>query len=635
MKVNLFMGETGYYEFAGYTGPSPDIEVRIGQTYTFDQTDPSNWYHAVGFAYFPDGAHGETWGGDERDEVEGLGELLYKINGAATTCPDAGDTGLDCYEPEFFYPRGDWMAKNYTAELTITQAMADRSHGGVIYYFCHIHSKMSGKLIIKNADGSNATQANGSPLNQTAELSLYSVPSPDAFDTVCGTTGASAYADGGQKECASRFLPGTLDTDFEKCMQAIDCQMNKEMRVVGFDTHQSHIVTFMQQMIPHHANAVNMAKIILKLAPSEAAAVEDFEDILWSMVNVQNFQIHTMRNYLASHTAYGGTMHGGVPLIATSVGEHCDSALDVAVDIAPVSQNPAPTASVAGCVPSSTNLCMKVNLFMGETGYYEFAGYTGPSPDIEVRIGQTYTFDQTDPSNWYHAVGFAYFPDGAHGETWGGDERDEVEGLGELLYKINGAATTCPDAGDTGLDCYEPEFFYPRGDWMAKNYTAELTITQAMADRSHGGVIYYFCHIHSKMSGKLIIKNADGTSVTQANGAALSNPQELTLYSPADMSGVDLACGTYAVETSAGGMLKLGSMFLQFETCNKSMRGLYRLHGSPYTHSSGIGKERSLWEDLTAKAGERGKYQMCTGKRFPPSPKRRVLEVSEGKCCNF
>ena len=209
---------------------------------------------------------------------------------------------------------------------------------------------------------------------------------------------------------------------------------------------------------------------------------------------------------------------------------------------------------------------------MGETGYYEFAGYTGPSPDIEVRIGQTYTFDQTDPSNWYHAVGFAYFPDGAHGETWGGDERDEVEGLGELLYKINGAATTCPDAGDTGLDCYEPEFFYPRGDWMAKNYTAELTITQAMADRSHGGVIYYFCHIHSKMSGKLIIKNADGTSVTQANGAALSNPQELTLYSPAAMSGVDLACGTYAVETYAGRMLKLGSMFLLLETCNKSMR---------------------------------------------------------------
>ena len=41
------------------------------------------------------------------------------------------------------------------------------------------------------------------------------------------------------------------------------------MRVVGFDSHQSPIVTFMQQMIPHHANAVNMAKIVLKHAPAE------------------------------------------------------------------------------------------------------------------------------------------------------------------------------------------------------------------------------------------------------------------------------------------------------------------------------------------------------------------------------
>ena len=195
--MNIFAGETGYYEFTGHTGPSPDIEVRIGQTYTFDQTDPSNWYHAIGFAYYPDGAHGETWGGEERAEVEGKGELLYKIDGAATTCPDAGDTGLDCYEPEFFYPRADWMSKKYTAELTITQAMADQSHGGVIYYFCHIHSKMSGKIIIKNADGSDVTQANGTALSQPQELSLYSVPSLDTFDTMCGTTNASAYADGG------------------------------------------------------------------------------------------------------------------------------------------------------------------------------------------------------------------------------------------------------------------------------------------------------------------------------------------------------------------------------------------------------------------------------------------------------
>ena len=232
-------------------------------------------------------------------------------------------------------------------------------------------------------------QASGEPLNQTQELSLYSVASQDDFDTMCGTTGASAYANGGQKACTSHFLPGILDTDFEKCLQAIDCQMNKEMRIKGFDSHQSHIVTFMQQMIPHHVNAVNMAKMLLKHAPSEVVLVEDLEDILWSMVNVQNYQIHQMRNYLAGHAGYGATVHDGIPLLATSVGEHCDSALDVAVDIAGSSPSTSPTASVPGCTPSATTLCMKVNLFAGETGYYEFAGHTGPSPDIEVRIGQT------------------------------------------------------------------------------------------------------------------------------------------------------------------------------------------------------------------------------------------------------
>ena len=143
-------------------------------------------------------------------------------------------------------------------------------------------------------------------------------------------------------------------------MQAIDCMMNKEMRVVGFDSHQSHIVTFMQQMIPHHANAVNMAKILLKHAETQVAAVEDLEDIMWGMINVQNFQIHVMRNYLANHAAYGDTIHDGVPLLATSVGEHCESTLDVDVVIPTQSQNLSPTTSVSGCTPSETMLCMKV-----------------------------------------------------------------------------------------------------------------------------------------------------------------------------------------------------------------------------------------------------------------------------------
>ena len=100
MSLDMFASETGYYNIANHTGSSPDIHVTIGQTYTFDQSHPSNWYHPVGFAYEPDGAHGSTWGGAELDEVEGPGELLYKIDGADTTCANASNAGLDCYELE-------------------------------------------------------------------------------------------------------------------------------------------------------------------------------------------------------------------------------------------------------------------------------------------------------------------------------------------------------------------------------------------------------------------------------------------------------------------------------------------------------------------------------------------------------
>jgi len=242
--------------------------------------------------------------------VEGAGELLYKIDGAPTTCPHAGDTGLDCYEPEFFYPRADWMKKKYTAELTITQAMADKSHGGVIYYFCHIHSKMSGKLIIQNADGSAfVPSANPSP------LPLYSTYSPAGADLTCGTYEVTAFAGGGAKACQERFVCGSLDTNFENCLQAIDCKMKVEMKSETSADHQDKVAVFMQQMIPHHQNAVNMARILLKLVPaaSIAAAMEDdgFADILHRIVNEQNYQIHQFRNYLGSSASSGNKISCG------------------------------------------------------------------------------------------------------------------------------------------------------------------------------------------------------------------------------------------------------------------------------------------------------------------------------------
>lgn len=45
--------------------------VRRGETYVFDQLNSTNWFHPLGFAYLPDGAHE---GVDELEEGVGNGE---------------------------------------------------------------------------------------------------------------------------------------------------------------------------------------------------------------------------------------------------------------------------------------------------------------------------------------------------------------------------------------------------------------------------------------------------------------------------------------------------------------------------------------------------------------------------------
>jgi hypothetical protein len=154
---------------------------------------------------------------------------------------------------------------------------------------------MSGKIIIQNADGTPYTSSTSD------ELTLYSPTTNDDFDTTCGTTAISAFNVDGAKQCNMNFFGGNHDTDFEKCLHAIDCQMHWDM-YTETTPDSDKIVTFMQQMIPHHQNAVNMAKLVLKLeTPAKiAAADEGLEDILHSIINTQNYQIHQFRNYLNS-----------------------------------------------------------------------------------------------------------------------------------------------------------------------------------------------------------------------------------------------------------------------------------------------------------------------------------------------
>jgi len=140
---------------------------------------------------------------------------------------------------------------------------------------------MSGRIII-----------NGEPTEN--EEPYYPIVKRTDVDTVCGTTGLSMEF----TTWNHRFLCGSLKKTFEKCVQSIDYKMSSDMRYFSSKDNDDPVALFCEQMIPHHQNAVNMAKSLMKLHPEEVAAVDDFGGLLMDIVNGQNYQIHQFRAYL-------------------------------------------------------------------------------------------------------------------------------------------------------------------------------------------------------------------------------------------------------------------------------------------------------------------------------------------------
>jgi hypothetical protein len=134
---------------------NPTIVLELGKTYTFIQRHRSNYYHPMGFAYFPDGAH------DDKEELEpgvGLGHdpscatdktcpaPMYFLNGEylgefsnipRIKPPTTGteNFGLDEYEPLFFRPLPEWAG---FGEFSIKLRFDDFSYQKDIFYFCHV-----------------------------------------------------------------------------------------------------------------------------------------------------------------------------------------------------------------------------------------------------------------------------------------------------------------------------------------------------------------------------------------------------------------------------------------------------------------------------------------------------------------
>ncbi|GBG27440.1 Hypothetical Protein FCC1311_036612 [Hondaea fermentalgiana] len=372
-QIDIFAGETGYFLVEGCEdmGYQPTLGMEANVKYVFDQTNTTNWFHPLGFAYGPDGVYGDNLelekgvdppGGTTCNETLSCQYPQYKLNGdilcdeydeLTGLCADEEDFGLDQYEGVWFSGgRDDWIdAGNFTVEVTITDDATKE-----IFSFCHIHNFMSFRIKILDTD----TLAIRAP---TDEIPLgYEYDELDEFDLACGTFNVSEYQ--GHEQCGDHVFHCNGDANtFNECMAAINCKMMTEMRTTGNgDATQE----FMYQMIAHHQNAVNMAKILLhfnpgslkcgtsydgrrlseldgpELALAQLAAAngrhlddsfcnDDNNDggtpavtLLWEIINGQNQQITFMRSWLEDNLVpaydYCASEESNSTLVAVLVG---------------------------------------------------------------------------------------------------------------------------------------------------------------------------------------------------------------------------------------------------------------------------------------------------------------------------
>jgi len=326
-KVNLFAGELGYYQFEECgDATNPMLGLEVGKTYEFIQKDPSNYYHPLGFAYYPDGAHADA------DELEpGIAPPQSSSACAADmTCPapmyyiggeyvgsysnngdfgppvttDDDNFGLDDYEPLFFHPLPEWLGYGEFSVFLKFDGETDFTKD--IFYFCHIHQFMTGRIKLLR---------DGEPIQEDADLPElgYEYNQPAEHDQVCGTYGVDEFQLP-HNECPEQFVcdvpaENVELVQFSQCVESMNCAMMSGM-TTSVQGSESEVALFLHQMIPHHQNAVNMAKALLKSGKvqcddltdeeSEQADACALEIITREIINNQNAQIQVMRGLLDS-----------------------------------------------------------------------------------------------------------------------------------------------------------------------------------------------------------------------------------------------------------------------------------------------------------------------------------------------
>lgn len=562
--VDLYASEFGAltFEECKDIGPFPTITMELGKTYKFIQKDRTNYLHPIGFGYHPDSPHQSLPEIDSSNAPPGTDGSCVKDG----SCPAVkyfvnGDmVSTTQYENMMAHPIHDWVNYGtFSADLLFPKGTG---YSYDIFYWCHIHGFMGGRIkLLKNGELINKMNF---PIHK-----LYFAP-PSAYDRECGTYGLKDFQLP-HPECPHRFVCNVNDvtsssiSSFASCLESMNCHM-----FAGMTTYstQGNVALFLQEMIPHHQNAVNMAKSLLKkweemCADLGTSDTDDciMEGILRSIVNSQNAQIQLMRDLLASNgwkefedcpvkmSSFEDFMQKGE---AGSNYEHNYSNDDAMsppgyghVDDGSWSDdgydddgswrddghtrdsghralsNGSDNSGICK-IPCNDNVCdiyVTVNLFATVLGAFTFDECGDqPYPTIGLEVGKTYRFIQKQLDNYYHPLGFAYFADGAHAN------KKELEDQ-YLKYKINDR--------EVGLDNYEPKFFYSPKEWGGfGTFNVELTVPE-----DHGEDLFYFCHIHEFMSGRIkLLKN--GEPVNYKDVPEIPYKQEY------QDSSFDKSCGT-------------------------------------------------------------------------------------------
>ena len=262
------LGMYTFEECGDVINPTPGLEV--GQMYTFVQSDRSNFYHPLGIDATPN---------------------TFLIGSETIEAQE--------FDAKFTGPSYVWASYD---DFSVQVKFDDPSVQS--YYFCRIHYNMEGSIQLLQ----NGVPVGGS-LTSVADFGGY-VDTRSSFDKECGSFGLEKFQLPNPL-CPDRFICGIEGVSdklrhFSKCLEAANCGMMSGMTTGVRATDDASL--FVHQMIPHHQNAVNTAKSLLKMGSLLCPDLTDqtnpdclLESILRSIVSGQNHQIQLMRKFLQDH----------------------------------------------------------------------------------------------------------------------------------------------------------------------------------------------------------------------------------------------------------------------------------------------------------------------------------------------